>query len=304
VPDEPKIGAPSAGLNASLMAVIDRMRDLAKWLVVVLGAIGGTLVAGSQLSDIGTAKHSHLPLAAGAVLLGLIGLGIAVGFVVRVLFPAEASLARLAKARSWSAAARLVKREPALLFKHGTTIADLATALTEVVDRESSAATAVELDSRDGGSRKDLETARRERAKIDKEVSYFLDYALVVQVRRRLIQALVAMAIGGLMVTAGICTFAWATHADQPDQPAVGAVPKQPSTVVVRLSSEGVRVLSPGLGRGCNPTRLHALAIGGEPGALDLVAIPATGCRPLRFTLTGRLGALVSVERVKVRETD
>jgi len=40
---------PSTGLQGAA----DRIRETAKWLTVSLAAVGGVLVAGSQLSDIG-----------------------------------------------------------------------------------------------------------------------------------------------------------------------------------------------------------------------------------------------------------
>lgn len=291
MPEEPKTSTAPAEPNASLYAAVDRMRDLAKWLIVILGAIGGTLIAGSQLSDIGAAEGSHLFWAGVGLFLSLVGVGIAVGFTVRVLVPAEMTLPRLAKAGRWSAAAKLASREPEVLFGRQTIAALEA-------DRQAAKKARDEAATSDSNGDA-LEKASESLKDINAKVHYFLGHALVAQAKRSLNQAFVAMLIGSAVAAAGICLFAWATHPGEADEKTTKVVPKQPSTVLVRLSPEGRRVLSTRLGARCNALELHALAVGGEPGALDLIATPGARCKPLRFTLTGRLGAVVSDEGVR-----
>src|SRR4051812_24708517 len=89
--DKPKEAPPSPAF-----AAIDRARDLAKWLIVAFGAIGATLVAGSQLSDIGKTDGWRLFAAFAGLALGLGGVALAVWSAVRVLTPDDLTLRQLA----------------------------------------------------------------------------------------------------------------------------------------------------------------------------------------------------------------
>jgi len=86
--------APIGSLTANY-AVVDRIRDLAKWLLVALGAIAGVLLAGSKLSDIGATHGDGRVNALIGVGVGLFGAAIALGFIARVLLPIRLALSDL-----------------------------------------------------------------------------------------------------------------------------------------------------------------------------------------------------------------
>jgi hypothetical protein len=89
-------------------------------------------------------------------------------------------------------------------------------------------------------------------------------------------------------------------HGDPPASVvAAEAVPKQPSRVSVRLSAHGMDVLTKRIGDGCPATPLRAIALGGEPDALELVSIPTADCDATRFTLTESVGVVISDEKAE-----
>jgi hypothetical protein len=71
----------------------ERVREAAKWLLGTFGAIATVLVAGSQLSSIGSLKGGgRLVVAILAAAIALIGLGIAAWLILDIMLPSRASL--------------------------------------------------------------------------------------------------------------------------------------------------------------------------------------------------------------------
>lgn len=296
----PPPAGPAPDPNAQAFAAIDRLRDLAKWLILILGAIGGTLIAGSQLSDIGATEDLHLIAAGGGIALSLLGVGVAIWFTVEVISPSHISLPLLATKGDKSPVAKLAKKEPALLFNRATTIPELNAVRQLAIKAEEEAATAAEATPKSKNLKEQLEAARTKRQNIDADVNRLLGVARFAEVKADMRHALWAMFAGGLATAVGITVFAWATNQSEPAAEAAAAVPKRPTAVVVRLSSRGRQSLSEDLGSRCNPERVRAIALGGEPSVLDLIAVPTRRCAPIRFTLTPAFGRAESVEAVVV----
>lgn len=292
------------GSDSSPMAeahgAIDRMRDLAKWLVIVLGAIGGVLVTGAQLSDLGSTDHSKVPLAIAGVGACIFGVGIAITFTAIVLMPVRLTVAGLAS-RAISPVRKLVRREPDVLGGYGNTIAELQASRSNSLAAESAALDALLKRPNDETLRIEAEERVRLRQLIDKASRRFLAVSLVAVVKRRMTKALIALGVGGILVVAGLGLFAWATHSGKTSIEAEEAVPKRPSPVVVRLSEKGRESLSPSLGGTCGTTRLHAIALGGTPAAVEMVTLPTQTCQSVRFTLTNSFGTAENEETAQVR---
>jgi hypothetical protein len=77
----------------------DRIRETAKWLIASFAAVGAVLVAGSQLSSVGSlrASDARFWLALVGVVIALTAVVIAIGKVVDVLVTPPLSLKTLAK---------------------------------------------------------------------------------------------------------------------------------------------------------------------------------------------------------------
>ena len=56
-----------------ILSAIDRTRETAKWLIASFAAVGAALVAGSQISSLGSATGGRLVAAAIGAVVGLGG---------------------------------------------------------------------------------------------------------------------------------------------------------------------------------------------------------------------------------------
>lgn len=304
------IEAAPIGSRQANYAVVDRIRDLAKWLIVTLGAIGGVLLTGSKLSDIGATHGGDRIHAELGVALAVLGAAAALWFIARVLLPIRLTLPGLEGEVGAATAAKeasgensgwlqtqwrrlrwpfgeLVNEEERILGSYES-IEDLRTSQVTADEAERKARTA------DGPAGEvELKRARENREAVDEVIAELLAYALAAKVRWRMWQAGLAVALGAGLTIAGIVLFSIATHSVE-DSSVGEAVAKRPSAVTVELSAHGQQVLAEGLGEGCSARKLEAVALGGEPDALDVVSIRTPDCEPTRFTLTGDIGVAVN----------
>jgi hypothetical protein len=310
--EDDHIEAAPIGSRAANYAVVDRIRDLAKWLLVVLGAIGGVLIAGSKLSDIGAAHGSDRFDALVGVGVALLGAAIALGFIARVLLPIRLTLSGLEKEVAAANAAasgtprfpklterwrrlrrpvgELVHEEKQILCGYET-VGALREARWEAAEAERAARDAQPV------SPSAVTAARENREAVDEVTYEFLAYALAEKVKRRMVWASAAVALGATLAAAGIVVFSVATHGTAPAT-AGEVVPKRPSAVTVELSEHGRDVLTKRLGDNCPDKQIEAIALGGEPDALDVVSVPTANCATTRFTLTENIGVVVNAQPV------
>ena len=196
-----------------LSAARDLVRSAAKWFIAGLGAIGAVLVAGSQLSSVGSLPADSLRfwVAIGGVVLGLVAILWAMWRVVDVLSPAqwafedlvaawEQAPAEPPAARWWNrrqrrSVGRYMRDHPLLLgdFDSPATIARIY---------EESSAGRPGLD--------DLVDLMDE----------LLDKAATIDLQSRFATLRGQIAAGVLVGAAGIILFAWAANPAQLVQPA------------------------------------------------------------------------------------
>ena len=293
--------------------VANRIREVAKWLILVFGAIGGVLLTGTQLSSIGK-EGTDVFLAVVGFAVGLAGAGIALGFTVVVLLPTRITLSGLAKNEKKGALMRwkvgalmgtLVAQDIGILDGHGETIKDFETVRNSAINAVTAARTELEAKEEEGAPIKPfrlaLEAAELKREKIGATSGELLSIALMEKVKRRMIRATAAVFVGGLMVAGGIGLFSWATNQSEPDPPAAESVPMRPTGVTVTLTKRGQESLAAKLGPRCNTAKFRALALGGPPNALEMVALRNSGCRAVRFVLTPSVGHPQNELQVKIR---
>jgi hypothetical protein len=289
----------NAAAESPALAAIDRLGEVAKWLVAAFAAIGTSLVAGSQLSEIGELEGLRLFWAFLGIASALLGVALAIWVTVKVLMPQHASLARLARDEEKSAAGELVKEDPDLLMGHGKKISELEASHDRALKAESEAWDQYDANPTDE-TRAAVDRAVAERKRIDDAVQTFLPIALYAEVRDKFRAALAAMFAGALLAAAGIALFAWAAHPEEEksEPSAEPAAAKIPIEVELSLSDDGKNALGSRIGRACDTGRVRALAIGGEPAALDVVTMPTAKCSTVHFTLTDELGTAVGVDKV------
>jgi hypothetical protein len=284
--------APPLDSRTANYEVVDRIRDLVKWLVLVLGAIGGVLLTGIQVSDLGKVHGDdrlHAVLAIGA---GAAGTAAALYFAIKVLLPIRLIAAELMGDRdiTW-----MVSQERGLLAGHGS-VAALVEARQAAIDGEHTAWEAHRAAPDDPAKEADYTKARALAERPNDAVQKLLAFLLANRVREKMKAAMWAAFGGGAVVVGAIIWFSILTS--RSDGNSIGeAVPERLGAVVVRLTAAGREELAQSLGNHCGAGRLRAIALGGPPDAIEMTTVPRFGCRPVRFTLSPGTGSVVNGER-------
>lgn len=296
---------PGAPAQHPALTAIDQLRAVTKWLIAAFAAIGATLVAGSQLSEIGELEGLRLVGAFGGIALGLAGVSLAIWYAAQALMPSHLTLAQLARDEEKSAAGKLVREDPDILVLEDVrTIAQLKQRRDDVLEKDHRAWAAYEVDKKNPQLKEAAAQAQAERKLVDDAVQQFLPIGLYADARAKFTRALAIMFAGALITAGGIGLFAWAAHPEDGGGAAAAepAAPKEPTEVTVELSPEGRELLGARLGEDCDTTSLSGLAIGGTPDALDVAVLPQDGCQSIRLTLTGEVGTAISTEQVETVE--
>lgn len=84
--------------RAPLTEPTDKVRETAKWLIGVFGAIGALIVARIQLSDLGTLSGADLWSALFAIALAVLGICLATSGVANLLLPRQRTVRELMQA--------------------------------------------------------------------------------------------------------------------------------------------------------------------------------------------------------------
>jgi hypothetical protein len=132
-------------------------------------------------------------------------------------------------------------------------------------------------------------------------MGWVLSFARFKEVSAHFSRALKVMFAAAAISVVGIIGFAWATHPEPTEPAAEPAVADKPAQITVDLSDDGRDGLGPELGPKCDTSALEAVAIGGDPDALDVIADATRTCKPVRFTLTPEIETYQSDKRVRTR---
>lgn len=258
-----------------MQSAIDRYRDLAKYLIGILAAIGALLVAGTQLSSIGGLSWSDDRSRLIAAVAGLAVALAAVIWIIRraldVLRPVDMSLGEIAGNDKLRVA---IEREPGLLggAKKVTLLAALA--------RDSPI------------------TSQAERERWRQVAAGVVDRASFLEMERRFDRAWREMIGAAAIGAVGIAVLAWA--ANPPAEASGGAGPivaPVPIPVLVSLTSGGRAALGEAVGKGC-PEPIPGLVIGGSKTRPIVVATAADArCKPAQFVLSPTWGHARSITR-------
>jgi hypothetical protein len=251
-----------------VQAAIDRYRDLAKYLVTIFAAIGGLLVAGTQLSSIGSLQW---PENLDRVLTGGIGFVVAVlaaaviiWKALNVLRPVEMSFDQVVgKVREGTV------KVPVELLRPYDTVGQLALVIK-----------AAEVGS-----------PTRE-AHLD-QAAEVVDKAAYDEIARRFKAARIWMMGGALLGTAGIVAFVWGANPPKSEtaDPVARPVPVE---VVVTLTDTGRNVLGDSLGKKCDGDHIDAISIGGTEATPRVLTLADHGCKLAQFSLPPNWGKATS----------
>jgi hypothetical protein len=244
-----------------VQAAVDRYRDLARYLVAILAAVGATLVAGTQLSSVGELSWSREPVRVIAVGVGfLLAIGAVAWIVSRaldVLRPIEMSLEDVRSSPELEADVKRlrmlgglgsVQELQAMINAPGQTTAQ-----------------------------------RREWQETGQTVVGRASYKVA---RQRFEGAWRGMQVGSLIGIVGIIAFAWGSN-----PPAESETSDSPPTeVAIALTHAGHRFFQEASGDSCGTSVLQGLMIGGTLDNPEVVTLPSHGCKAIRVIVRPEIG--------------
>ena len=280
--------------TSDLGAARGRIRETAKWLSVSVGAVAGVLVAGLQLSSIGS-----LALWSGRFWCAIVGASLAVagaGFVLSrtidtMAAPALALHELTSKKPPEGVGPALADR--ALRGDHDDVSALQEAYMAAISARDQAFRNHYgKPDDRALGTAADVADAQA--VVLSETVGSLLDVASYQALAHRWRAARRAVIGGAALAAVGIGAFAWATN---PPEGAAGtavepAVLTEPQPGTLRLSSAGQEALADALGAACLADGpLEALVLG-TTGAGPDVLVESEGCDPVRFVLVPAWGTV------------
>lgn len=229
--------SPQPAYVGELQQSADRVREAAKWLIAVFGAIAAILIAGTQFSNIGSLPFSwRLATAIAGAVIALASIAFLIWVLLGVLMPSQVSLgdlARQARSEKGSPLVRYVEKNPEVLMGFGS-IRRLQRAYARALSRRHREVTRYYAVLTRSASEEDPATRQAEaRARIadgtltyiDGAVSYLAKLLSVEQLRstfglRRQLLAFTAAAAAAV----GIGLFAWAANPETGEQASDQAV--------------------------------------------------------------------------------
>jgi hypothetical protein len=294
----PPAAPPATSSTDQFLGAIDRIRETAKWLLTTFGVIGGALVAGTQLSDIGDAEGSNLVLAFIGALLGFGGVGIAIWITGRVLTPARVGLDDITND---SNVGRWAANDPGLLKGQAKTVDELIQRYRHTLDEYVEARRKAESDPDDTDLAQDAHARQAAYKAVENPMQMIRGMALYDRVNTAFGNALTVIGASVVIAGVGLLLFAYATGSasnEESDQEASGQVAaatgsfEAPAAVTLVPTDEGKKVLADILGKACRPQTAEALLLSQVGGTLEIASAPSGKCRAARFILEADLVAL------------
>jgi hypothetical protein len=272
-----------ADTSAGIQAAADRIRETAKWLTISLATLGGVLIAGSQLSNIGNLQPSSSRFA-----VAVVGGGIAAAAAVTIL-----ALAIWVAVTPAVSLKQLATKPPAGLgdtledpqFLGGrSTAKQLDAEYTEALnDRNAAFATLGQEDSE--ANRAAAEAADAKFVFLSDTVTSLIADVGYMRLAYRWRRAGAAILACGVLAAAGIGAFSWAANppAEVKASMATPSVLTAPETITVTLTDQGQMALRNALGPQCaRISTLRGLSLGNTAAGTD-VLIQQKGCKTVRF---------------------
>jgi hypothetical protein len=284
--------------GSELDASADRIRETAKWLIVSFAGVGSVLVAGSQLSSLGSLEpwSDRFLVALAGVAVALVAVVVAIYKVSTVLVLDPLSLRTLATSRDATVAEirRDLEGDDSLvprgsldsLYKdyHGAVVAQLDT-----YDAYRAGPTPSTL-----GTAQGADAYAQTQSALAQNVLAVARLLRVSKAFKDQRKWLFGMTVVG---AAGIVTFAAA--ANPPEEPAPEPAPapalvREGSSATIMLTETGKTLLQPRLREGCNTDALRVFTLDVARAGIDVVTMPTRRCNGIRFTLTPLLGSVTT----------
>ncbi|HWK95129.1 MAG TPA: hypothetical protein VNR39_06880 [Pseudolabrys sp.] len=265
--------------DARLTQAVENLRSNAKWTLVAFGAIGTTLLAGSQLSSLGKFAYDE-PRLWFALFCALVALGVA-ALAVRstsaIAYSGYVELNNLEQADIDYA-----ERNPALL-EGFRSVADLKAAYEDAITDRHEGFFA-------GHTADELQNAENWYRYIDTLVDKVLSYIRYNKIRQQSERSRTDLTRASIAAAAALVGFAWAANPAGEQSLGVQTVPAR---ATLNLTEAGRAALAPMLGGRCAALRdMGVVILGLTTSGPDIVTLGDSQCSPVRFTLTTALGSL------------
>lgn len=267
--------------ETNVAQAVEYLRGNVKWTLIAFGAIGTTLLAGSQLSNIGRFEANEPRLWVGLVcaLAALLAAAYAVNSAMKVAYAGYTEFFDLGEPQR-----NFVQRNPALLEGFDTVVA------VALAHQKSAALRHQELvaDQPDPQNLTDNEIWFGYLNKLISKVVAYVRYDAIKQEAERSRREL---KYASIVAGAALVGFGWAAN-PKTEQPIV--LLKSPtSEASLTLTADGKAALAPLLGASCaalSQIKVIVLSVGAAES--DVISLKTKDCALARFTVKDTLGKL------------
>jgi hypothetical protein len=292
--EEPPSATPAA--ESQYVAAAETIRQAARWLVAAFAGVGGVLVAGVPLTDVGRveAGTSDFWFAVMGIAAALVAIAYMIHAVSRVFTSEFISFAEYSEA-TVPGVTGAEKRRKLLLDigevaersgdeLYGAEARDLGELHTRLQDTNQAVRTA-KLEGQ--AAPEDAVRHARDATAAANRAMEFINYEFVRRTFRHLFPRLAA---GGLIVALGVGTYVFQTAQSPPKDQAVN----RPTAVRLYLKPDSDELKQ--LGKACQANGLPAVAVAGSFSEPEVVTDSSGGgCMPTRLTITQDAGVAVPV---------
>jgi hypothetical protein len=278
---------PQAGFDAAA----DRIRETAKWLIASFAAVGAVLVAGTQLSNLGSLPvgEARFWIAVAGVVVALTAVVVAIAVVSGVLVVEPSNMKDLAeKPDDATQKLRDVLEADRSIVSTGS-LATLSTSFVDALERRDSAYAAWRRAPDDEDLGRKAQIAQDYAALESAQVQQVLAVANLLRVSNAFKGAKFWLLGTTIAAAAGITAFAAAANPPRTVDP-VGVTTG--NTVTVELTALGRSVLRARAGDTCAPATVRAIALAVSGAGVEVVTLPRRSCPAHRFTVQKGLGTV------------
>lgn len=291
----------SPSVETELAGSAERIRTTAKWLVGTFGAIGGALVAGLQISDIGELNGADRVIAVVGVLVALAAVILIITLASVVLSRGRVALSDLADESSKGRKRRLVtelNRGPALYAPYKS-VSEFANAVsTQWIKQAKSWLT--KQTTTDEDARRVAEQEFRETKKIlpglNRINARLLATARAEDVKLTFDRVRLWIGALGIVAAIGAGAFAYVNTVPDKDEEEAPAIAQRPVAAVADLTEAGKERLESSFGTACDFDRIPVMVVSSSEDGWDVVSLPQRGCEANRVTVTPDDGEVYSEE--------
>jgi hypothetical protein len=303
----------------------DRVRQTATWLVGALAAVATVMLAGSQLSSIGSLSFEDNPgrlgVAIGSALLVVAAVSFAVYRLTEIQMPREGTLGQIRRAAQQSSRLQELAEGDSGLRAGRPNLAqfiDDYEGLRQKVWDAEKAVIACEEAVAGAGTTQERETATAllsaaraahgaaaERvAALRPRMVELAQLSAYLDVRERFARERNRIMLAALGAAALLVCFAWAANPAQPAAESTDALLPKPSSGRLFLTPAGLTELGSLLGASCaenaaGPQGVAVVALAAGDDSVDVVVLPEAGCvAPARITVTTAQGQVVASRTV------